>query len=319
MRDGALSYLYSLPTNIPLKEKLSLLGEKERASLIDGDIVELSESELLSNPYYRFIEEQKAGFSSIKGFSYAHYEKDELFQCGPIRVGKDFETFTRSGYYKTRVKYPIYRLSGRNWMEVIPHEIATMEGPISLARGKVLVYGLGIGYFPFMVSNKEDVESVTIIEKDNGLAEEFCRQLLPLFPNSKKISIEVGDALDFACSHQGGFDFLFADIYHDEIDGLPLYCKLKSSEGAAKLSEYWIEEEILAYLRRYLIALIEEEYRLGNGDEPYMQSSSEGDRIYSRLHFLLKGREIEKPSDIEGLCRDESLRLIASMMGEDGR
>ena len=50
-----------------------------------------------------------------------------------------------------------------------------------------------------------------------------------------------------------------------------------------------------------------------------MQYSSEGDRIYSRLHFLLKGREIEKPSDIEGLCRDESLRLIASMMGEDGR
>ena len=42
----------------------------------------------------------------------------------------------------------------------------SMKNPIKNAHGKVLTTGLGLGYFSYMASLKEDVSEIVIIERD---------------------------------------------------------------------------------------------------------------------------------------------------------
>ena len=54
-------------------------------------------------------------------------------------------------------------------MLVTPNEVHTMKADIEKAHGKVLTYGLGLGYFPFMTSRKEEVTSVTVVERSSDV------------------------------------------------------------------------------------------------------------------------------------------------------
>ena len=61
-------------------------------------------------------------------------------------------------------------------MLITPNEIETMKKSISEATGNVLTYGLGLGYYAYMVSMKENVESVTIVEKDKEIIDLFKKK-----------------------------------------------------------------------------------------------------------------------------------------------
>ena len=79
-------------------------------------------------------------------------------------------------------------------MELVPHEINSMEIDINKAKGNILVVGLGLGYFAYMTSNKKEVSSVTILEKDKDIIEIFNSCLLDEFENKSKIKIINDDA-----------------------------------------------------------------------------------------------------------------------------
>ena len=59
------------------------------------------------------------------------------------------------------------------WMSTDPNEIITMNPYIQKAHGDILVMGLGLGYYPFMTALKDDVKSITIIEKDPKVIDIF--------------------------------------------------------------------------------------------------------------------------------------------------
>ena len=111
----------------------------------------------------------------------------------------------------------------------------------------------------------------------------------------------------------GSFDYCFADIWRDEVDGLPLYGRLLSYMGKAKESDYWIEKSLLHYLRRYAIALLEEQAILGYGDADYADAKGQGG-VFRRLHLALKGEKIKTTGDIKALLSDSSLREVARKM-----
>lgn len=136
-------------------------------------------------------------------------------------------------------------------MSVTPNEINTMKEPILKAHGKVLTFGLGLGYFAYMVSVKENVESVTIIEKDASVISLFRKCILPQFKYKEKIKIIESDAFEFLNKLKNGeYDFAFVDIYHDVGDGKEVYLKFKEKETLFSETEftYWIEKSIKLYL-----------------------------------------------------------------------
>ena len=165
----------------------------------------------------------------------------------------DFREIPQSGYFDKDFSFPAIHENGVEWMSVKPNEVETMKAPIANSRGRVLTLGLGMGYFAFHASQKNCVESVTVIEREKDVIELFKTKILPQFPHKEKIQILQADALDYMekIIKKGQFDYLFADLWHDASDGLELYMKLKRLEQNAGniLIDYWIEASLLSYLR----------------------------------------------------------------------
>ena len=131
---------------------------------------------------------------------------------------------------------------------------------------------------------------------------------MPLFDHPEKIEIvRVDDALTYQPKEV--FDYAFADLHHDATDGLPLYLNLVKKE-LAKETDVWIEEAILTYLRRHVVALLEEEAN-GYDDSDYKDPKDESEKLLSRLHFHLKNVVIDSRESLDHLLSDESLRKIA--------
>lgn len=211
----------------------------------------LDKNEYENDPYYKTVR-----FPKVKGdrwsFGTASYKPYEIFVCDDFKYMPDGRVIPQIGFFDEHFSYPVVYESGREWMTVTPNEIETMRAPVEKAHGKVLTYGLGIGYYAFMVSEKENVSSVTVVEREEEIIEMFCKHLLPQFPNKDKITIKKSDAFLYAEKEAPTekFDFIFTDIWHDPSDGVALYKKMKRYESYSPDSEfaYWIEKTIKYYL-----------------------------------------------------------------------
>lgn len=201
------------------------------------------------NPYMKAVRFPKAARGAFEAArqSYAPYEafvRDDLQTMPGGRV------IPQIGYFPEGFSFPAVLENGRIWMTVTPNEIETMRAPIGRARGQVLTYGLGLGYFAFMAAGKEAVTSLTVVEKSRDAIELFQEYILPQFPCRRKIKIVQEDAFRYARRHMRGYDFVFTDLWHDVSDGMELYLKMKAYEGLCPQAEYayWIEKSIRCYL-----------------------------------------------------------------------
>lgn len=116
----------------------------------------------------------------------------------------------------------------------------------------MLTFGLGLGYFAYMVSEKNDVSAVTIVEQNKDVINIFKRYILPQFRNGGKIKIVKGDAFRYAGEQiaKEDYDFVFTDLWHDVSDGLDMYIRMKEYEKLCPdtVFSYWIEKSMKCYL-----------------------------------------------------------------------
>lgn len=164
----------------------------------------------------------------------------------------DGRVIPQIGAFDTDFSYPAVLEGGREWMTVTPNEQNTMRAPIARAHGRVLTFGLGLGYFAFHASEKKEVGSVTVVERDETVIRLFSEEILGQFPAREKIRIVHADAFDFAEEHlvPNAFDYVFTDLWHDAADGVPLYLKMKEYESRVPGAhfDYWIEKTLKLYL-----------------------------------------------------------------------
>ena len=227
-----------------------------------------------NNPYFQAL--KNVGFDEdgwkletkkMKAFTLFPY--DEQYHYGANSILK-----MSLGYFTKDYDYPTISLYEQEWMSLNPHEIRTMEMPIQVAKGKVLTLGLGLGYFAYMVHLKEEVKEVYIVEMDLELIKLFQKHLLPLFPYKEKIHIIKADALVYINQiNDRDYDFIFADLWHDVSDGLPMYIKLQErfSKFTYTKRHYWIENSLITYLRLLLIGVIKDEYYKNDSDYDEIQ------------------------------------------------
>lgn len=211
----------------------------------------LNKDEYENDMYYKTVE-----FPSVKGkrwsFGKASYKPYEIFVCDDFKYMSNERVIPQIGFFKEGFTYPVVYENGREWMTVTPNEIKTMQPHVKNAHGKVLTYGLGIGYYAFMASANENVSSVTVVEREEEIIEMFKKHLRPQFPFKDKINIIRSDAFDYAEKEapKENYDFIFTDIWHDPSDGVALYKKMKTYEKFCPDSTfaYWIEPTIKYYL-----------------------------------------------------------------------
>lgn len=215
-------------------------------------IHEMDATPFLADAYYKTISlpegEQKMGKWTLRMQTLAPYE---AFVCNDFLVLPDGRMIPQIGFFTEAFPYPAVLENGREWMTLMPNETVTTLPAVARAHGKVLTYGLGLGYFTFMVAAKDNVTSVTVVERSADVIRLFSDYLLPQFPHRDKITIVQADAFLYAeqeMPHQN-FDFVFADIWHDVGDGRAMYEKMQTYESACPNTEftYWLEDTIRCY------------------------------------------------------------------------
>lgn len=197
---------------------------------------------------------------------------------------------------------------GIPWMSLCPHEITTMQKPIKEAHGKVLTFGLGLGYFAYMSSKKESVESLTIVEQSETLINLFKEKILPRFPNQAKIKIINKEALNFAKSEDLAiYDYVFSDLHHTALDGFGLNLALANIFKTKNNCKFriWIEEEFLILIRRLILTLLSDE-SIRNDD----LNEFPGEREASKTIIAILRTKKWSKEELMGLLSNKNIRKI---------
>lgn len=215
----------------------------------DKMVHKLEVKDYIRNPYYENIpfSNKKIDSWQIKKGKYKPYE---LFVFDDFKYENDL-VIPQVGYFSEPFYYLAVYDNNRLWMSITPNEINTMKEPINKAKGNVLTFGLGLGYFAYMCSLKDDVKSVTIVEKDERVIKLFKEYILPYFVSIEKINIIKEDAYVYLSKmNDDMYDYVFVDIYHDAGDGKEVYLKMNQYRNRFKktIFEYWIYNTIKHYL-----------------------------------------------------------------------
>jgi len=217
----------------------------------------------LENPYYRNIRIPDA---SLEGWNLAwqSYQPYELFLRDDLALTDDLRQIPALGYFPEPFSYPSVLQDGREWMSIKPSEIESSQAAVDAASGRVVTFGLGLGYFAYMAARKPGVRSVTVVERDPSVISLFRTYILPQIPEKEKIRVVEADAFDYLEHRMAAArpDFVFVDIWHDISDGAPLYVKVRSYESRfpGTRFSYWIERSLKC-------ALIDELEHFASGSE----------------------------------------------------
>lgn len=268
----------------------------------------LNSEKYSKNPYALKVKPSpiKKGKYEIKYLSYSPYQ---LLPNDEITVNPEyFEEISSVGYFKNDFKYLAILQNNTIWMSLNPNEINTMEKDIEKATGKVLTFGLGLGYFQFICSLKEDVKEITIVEKDPNIIALFKQFLLPFFPYRNKIKIIQIDAFDFMENKfDNSYDFVYVDIWHTPNDGLLPFIKFKNFEKRFnKEFNYWLVPSLIQNLRRCFITILEE-YFEGFDDENYNEFETDYDQAINLIYSKIKNKNYRSYDEIYSDLSDESL------------
>ena len=259
------------------------------------------------NPYIQNIDftYQENGDYELRNHEKKPYELD-IYNI-PKHIDELYIDIPRIGCFSEEFIYPaIFQKSRKEtWMSVSPNEVFTMKQPIKNAKGRVLTLGCGMGYFAYMASLKEDVESVTIIELEQSVIDLFEKCLLPQFKNKEKIKIIKADAVEYLRNMEDGeFDYCFADIWIGVLDIVPYFAVKEIGRNFRKTKmEYWIEESFATLLTTQVWIEIMTAFSEANNinvppiDEELMTDAARREKAY--IHNLLKDVNITKPEHID--------------------
>lgn len=103
------------------------------------------------------------------------------------------------------------------WMSDAGEERCMMLAAARLARGHVLVGGLGLGIYPqFALALERLVDSITIVESDARVIEIVTRAWLERRPEQRKIvKIVEGTIEDYLANAEKVFDTIYLDTWDD--------------------------------------------------------------------------------------------------------
>ena len=223
-----------------------------------------------NNPYYVNVKipEVKKGRWELKKEKYPAYR-------GVIASDIIFDGFREIpplGFFKEDFEFPAVLEDGNEWMTLTPVDLDTSDEAIERAHGKVVTFGLGLGYYAYMVSRKESVESITVVEKSEDVIALFKEFILPQFSHPEKVKIVNADAFEYAEHTMPAerYDVAFVDTWRDASDGAPMYERMKALEHLSHGTEfiYWIENFLISRLRALRFSDILD--RLDSGEDmPY--------------------------------------------------
>lgn len=205
-----------------------------------------------NNLYYKTVKAAnvKEGSWEIRTEVYPAYRG---VICHDMIINEDFSEIPPLGFFTEDFEFIAVLEDGNEWMTLTPVDLDTCDFAIEAAHGKVVTFGLGLGYYAFMAAMKPEVESVTVVEISDKVISLFEKYLKPHFPCKDKIKVVCSDAFAYMKDSmpKENFDYAFVDIWRDASDGTPIYEKMKELEALSPNTEfsYWIENFLISRRR----------------------------------------------------------------------
>lgn len=202
--------------------------------------------DFMMNPYLNNISLNDIvtdGISLVKDF----YKPNEFVILNEPKQDENLMKKYSIGIFDSLAYTYVLKNNSFVWMSVNPMEIKTAEKAIQRAHGNVLVLGGGLGYYPYMVSLKNEVKSITIVEGNKQIKDILEFSILPQFKNNK-VKIIHDDAYQFMNTNIGQkYDSIFIDVWPDNVKGTEEYKKFVKYEGKYPEAafDYWLEDSIL--------------------------------------------------------------------------
>ncbi len=266
-------------------------------------------SEIQDNPYVKDIDfkDRRSGDFEFRYHSFMPYELD-IYDI-PRKIIEYDVDIPRISCFTEKVEYPvIFQNSIKStWMSVSPNEINTMKQPIRNAKGKVLTLGCGMGYFAYMASLKADVESITIVEREQSVIDLFTSFILPQFKTKDKITVIKDDAIEYMMNLEDGlYDYCFADIWIGVMDFEPYIETKEVCKRFRKMRmEYWIEDAFGILLSSHIYIEMLKAFSnnmnvpLDNMNDNEFPIPENEKKLADYVARLVENVEIEKPEHID--------------------
>jgi len=283
-------------------------------SLIAKEMKIFNVKDFSDNPYIKNIvyDNHIRGDYELKYNEIMPYELD-IYNI-PKRINEMHINIPRICCFDEEFKFPAITQNSikSTWMSISPNEVFTMEAAIKNARGRVLTLGCGMGYFAYMASLKEEVDSVTIIELEDDVIELFDSFVYPQFINKDKVKVIKADAVEYLNSLDDGiYDYCFADIWIGAEDIEPYFAVKEAGRRFNKMRiDYWIEDTFAIYLADFvyleMINTFSDMNNIKLNDISCLISNRE-EKIGKYIKKLMTDVEITRPEHIDYYLTPENV------------
>ncbi|RBP57955.1 hypothetical protein DES36_12627 [Alkalibaculum bacchi] len=228
---------------------------------------------LIDNPYYKNIKLDDVRTDTV-WYEKALIKKRTLMSMNFHKpLGKYLFHYHPVGYFENDVYLPVLKEGeDKVWMSPAISEIESMNVGIQKGHGKCMTMGLGIGVLPYLWLNKEEVESVTIVEFNKDVIDLFEKYIRPQFPKNKKLEIIHGNGLDYYNEEfLNQFDYAYIDFWESNEDGLEYYTKLMEKKVYYENIDFWVEDSMLSDVKHIITPYLNTLYQ-GKSIAEYISS-----------------------------------------------
>lgn len=282
----------------------SLIFKDEQCSYywqkyIKGNFYILDTDIFLNNPYIKNIKIHNIPNHNDINIIDGCYLKNEILFTNKLLRDRNFRYIPSLGLLCDDIHFPVLKEKDTTWMSIAPSEILTNKHHIEEMKGNVLIFGLGLGYFPYMCSLKDNITSITIVESNKWIINLFKEYILPQFNLNIPIKIMEDDckSLYLNKDFMNRFSSVFIDIWNNTIAGITLYIFFRENEDNLNSKiNYWLEKDMYNQLEDVLAAYVLNINDLNNFDNApeYIQILHKKIQNYFKTHDY----NIENSEDI---------------------
>lgn len=231
-------------------------------NLYKNEIVKLTKEEIMQNPYLSNIKVPNVSLNRFRLSNDRHIYNGTVAKYG--FKTRDLLTMKQHNSYfvcdKTlHLPCLVENNNSTCWMSAEPFEFNSFKKFINEAKGNVLLIGCGIGYVAYMLSRKNDVKSITIIDSNDDVLELFFNYILPQFEHTEKIMTINGDGIEYLKEgNLDKYDYINVDIWYDVYDMIYPYLECLEIEKANPNVHfsYWLEEELKTCIQKSILGSI---------------------------------------------------------------
>lgn len=226
-------------------------------------------------------------------------QKNQLCFTGPVNTDGPI-SFDSIGIMDEDTRFPcLVDKNGTILYGTSPEVINITKPILDEVKGHVLSLGLGIGYFEYLASLKQDVEKITVVERSPELILIFKENVLPYIKHKEKLEIIQADPYTYMNRLKEAPDYCVVDIETDSDDIVDCYLIMKDHEKKKPETKflYVDEETVLNELQLYVVKEI---MTVSLGYETEIGKKKEK-RITEKVGRIYHDKMIFRPADLESM------------------